>query len=152
MVYAIRPLQNRLGRPLLLVASLVLALVGMAWLSRISTGSSYFPDVLLPLLVIGIGQGIAIILMTQGGVAGVEPQDAGAASGLVNVAHQLGGSLGIAILTIAYTRASSATDPTAGFHAAFAGADVFFLIALALAVVVAVAGRRASRLAALPAA
>ena len=134
MVYAIRPLQNRLGRPLLLVASLVLALVGMAWLSRISTGSSYFPDVLLPLLVIGIGQGIAIILMTQGGVAGVEPQDAGAASGLVNVAHQLGGSLGIAILTIAYTRASSTTDPTAGFHAAFTGADVFFLIALALAV------------------
>ncbi|MFE9188121.1 MFS transporter [Micromonospora sp. NPDC007208] len=150
MVYAIRPLQNRLGRPVLLVASLVVALAGMAWLSRISADSTYFPDVLLPLLVIGIGQGIAIILMTQGGVAGVEPQDAGAASGLVNVAHQLGGSLGIAILTIAYTRASSATDPTAGFHAAFTGADVFFLIALALAVVVAVAGRRANRLAALP--
>lgn len=59
----------------LLVASLVIALVGMAWLSLISTSSRYVPDVLLPLLVIGIGQGIAIILMTQGGVAGVHPQD-----------------------------------------------------------------------------
>ncbi|MFG2059460.1 MFS transporter [Micromonospora sp. NPDC048930] len=141
-VYVVRPLLNRVGRPALLIASLVVALVGMAWLSRVSAGSSYFPDVALPLLVIGVGQGIAIILMTQAGVADVDPQDAGAASGLVNVAHQLGGSLGIAILTIAYTRAGS---PTGGFRAAFTGAAVFFLIALALAVVMAVAGRRAAR-------
>ena len=149
MVYVVRPLMNRIGRPALLVASLVVALAGMAWLSRISVGSSYFPDVMLPLLVIGVGQGIAIILMTQGGVAGVEPQDAGAASGLVNVAHQLGGSLGIAILTIAYTSAaghgSTAAERIAGFHAAFTGADIFFLIALALAIVMAIAARRAAR-------
>ncbi|MGC5309797.1 MFS transporter [Micromonospora zamorensis] len=146
MVYVVRPLLNRIGRPMLLVASLVVALAGMAWLSRISAGSSYFPDVALPLLVIGIGQGTAIILMTQGGVAGVEPQDAGAASGLVNVAHQLGGSLGIAILTIVYTSAAGSADTPAdliaGFHAAFTGAAVFFLIALALAVVMAVVSPR----------
>lgn len=67
--------------------------------------------------------------------------DAGAASGLVNAAHQLGGSLGIAILTIAYTRAAGSgvgsADQIAGFRAAFAGADVFFVVALVLGIVVA---------------
>ena len=80
-------------------------------MSRISAESTYFPDVALSLLVIGVGQGIAIILMTNGRVADVEPHDAGAASGLVNVAHQLGGPLGIAILTIAYAARPEPAPP-----------------------------------------
>ncbi len=134
MVYASRPLLARFGRPTVLVSALVVELAGMLWLSRISESSSYFPDVLLPLLVIGVGQGIAIILMTNGGVAGVSAQDAGAASGLVNVAHQLGGSLGIAILTIAFTSGG-------GFPAVFGGAAVFYAAALVLGVVTAILGR-----------
>ncbi|MEU4422214.1 MFS transporter [Actinoplanes sp. NPDC024001] len=144
MVYVVRPLLARFGRPTLLIASLLVALTGMVWLSRISAGSAYFPDVALRLLVIGIGQGIAIILMTNGGVAGVEPHDAGAASGLVNVAHQLGGSLGIAILTIVFTQAA-ADSPAAGFRAAFTGADIFFALALLLAVAMAVTARLQQR-------
>ncbi len=142
MVYAVRPLLARFGRPTLLVAALVVALTGMLWLSRISAGSSYLPDVALPLLVIGIGQGIATILMTQGGVAGVEPQDAGAASGLVNVAHQIGGSIGIAVLTIVFARA---TDPATGFHRVFLGAVAFFALALLLAATTAVAAHARPR-------
>ena len=142
MVYVVRPLLERFGRPVLLVASLAVALAGTWWLSRIGTGSSYFPDVVLPLLVIGVGQGIAIILMTNGGVAGVEPRDAGAASGLVNVAHQVGGSLGIAILTIAFTHGAAGGDEVAGFQAAFTGAVVFFVVALVLGIVVALATAR----------
>jgi EmrB/QacA subfamily drug resistance transporter len=141
MVYVVRPLLARFGRPALLVVSLAIALAGTWWLSRITTGSHYFPDVLLPLLVIGVGQGIAIILMTNGGVAGVSAEDAGAASGLVNVAHQLGGSLGIAILTIAFAH-GAVHGEVAGFHAAFTGAYVFFIIALALGIVVALVNRR----------
>jgi hypothetical protein len=141
MVYVVRPLLARFGRPALLVVSLAIALAGTWWLSRITTGSHYFPDVLLPLLVIGVGQGIAIILMTNGGVAGVSAEDAGAASGLVNVAHQLGGSLGIAILTIAFAH-GAVHGEVAGFHAAFTGAYVFFIIALALGIVVALVTRR----------
>ncbi|GAA0466747.1 MFS transporter [Paractinoplanes deccanensis] len=141
MVYVVRPLLDRLGRPVLLVASLAVALIGTWWLSRVSAGSTYFPDVLLPLLVIGVGQGIAIILMTNGGVADVEPRDAGAASGLVNVAHQVGGSLGIAILTIVYARALPG-GKVAAFHDAFTGSVYFFVAALALGIVVAFVTRR----------
>ncbi|WP_205650403.1 MFS transporter [Actinoplanes solisilvae] len=149
MVYVVRPLLERFGRPVLLVASIAVALVGTWWLSLIGTGSSYFPDVVLPLLVIGVGQGIAIILMTNGGVAGVEPRDAGAASGLVNVAHQVGGSLGIAILTIVFTHGTgggtSLDDRTAGFRDAFTGATVFFVVALVLGIVVAIGTARSKR-------
>ena len=78
-------------------------------------------------------------------MADVEPQDAGAASGLVNVAHQLGGSLGTAILTIAYAHAAgtgtTSADLIAGFKAAFAGADVFVVVAVALGIVVALSAR-----------
>jgi hypothetical protein len=151
MVYVVRPLVNRLGRPVLLIASLVVALAGMIWLAQIDAHSPYFPDVVLPLLVIGVGQGIAIILMTQAGVSDVEPADAGAASGLVNVAHQLGGSLGIAILTIVFAAAAGDTttqDPTmlaAGFHATFTGAAVFYVLAVALAVAVFLGTRSTAR-------
>ncbi|TWD82294.1 EmrB/QacA subfamily drug resistance transporter [Kribbella amoyensis] len=142
MVYVVRPLLNRLGRPALLIASLVVALAGMTWLTRVDAHSSYFPDVLLPLLVLGVGQGIAIILMTQSGVAGVEADDAGAASGLVNVAHQLGGSLGIAILTIVFT---AHTNRAEGFRATFTGAAIFYVIAIALAVAMFLGTRAATR-------
>lgn len=151
MVYVVRPLVNLLGRRVLLVASLIVALAGMIWLAQIDAGSSYFPDVVLPLLVIGIGQGIAIILMTQAGVADVAPDDAGAASGLVNVAHQLGGSLGIAILTIVFAKAAGDTATpspaqlAAGFHATFTGAAVFFVLAVILAVVVLLRSRTSAR-------
>ncbi|XVV16054.1 MFS transporter [Actinoplanes sp. CA-131856] len=148
MVYVVRPLLKRLSRPILLVGSVFVALAGTFWLSRISAGTAYLSGVLPPLLVIGAGLGIAIILLTNGGVADVEPRDAGAASGLVNVAHQLGGSLGIAILTIAYARAVP-HGKVAAFHAAFSGAVVFFVLALILSVVVAVAMYRRERAAAL---
>ena len=68
-----------------------LAVIGIAWLSRISAGTDYFPDIAVPLALLGIGIGIAFTPLTAAGIAGVAPGDAGAASGLLNVAQQLGG-------------------------------------------------------------
>jgi hypothetical protein len=59
--------------------------------------------------LVGIGQGGALGPLTVFGVAGVSPRDAGAASGLVNAAHQLGGSLGLGILVAV---AAAANAPT----------------------------------------
>lgn len=70
------------------------------------------------------------------------PRDAGAASGLVNVAHQVGGSLGIAILTIAFTKGAAGGNLIGRFQAAFTGAVVFFVVALALGIVVAIVTAR----------
>ena len=93
------------GNPHLLAAGLMLTLTGMAWLSRVTADSPYLFGVALPMVLIGIGQGGALSPLTSSGIAGVAPQDAGAASGLVNVAHQLGGSLGLGVLVVVFAAA-----------------------------------------------
>jgi hypothetical protein len=129
----------------------------MAWLSQLSDGSAYFPQIALPLVLLGVGIGVAITPLTSAGIAGVAPEDAGAASGLVNVAHQLGGSLGIGILVTVFAAAerSTAASPLAGLARAAQArhelADAVstslsgsaILLALGLAVVVTVMRRPA---------
>jgi EmrB/QacA subfamily drug resistance transporter len=106
---AVPRLTRRLGNARLLAAGVTVTLVGMAWLSRLSADSSYLTAIALPMIFIGIGQGGALGPLTASGIAGVAPEDAGAASGLVNVAHQLGGSLGLGILVTVFAAASSST-------------------------------------------
>ncbi|MDN2676630.1 MFS transporter [Janthinobacterium sp. SUN033] len=91
-------LTRRLGNARLLAMGLGLTLLGMAWLSRVDAGTAYWLGVALPMVLIGAGQGMALSPLTAAGVAGVPAQDAGAASGVVSVAHQLGSSLGLAAL------------------------------------------------------
>jgi EmrB/QacA subfamily drug resistance transporter len=91
-------LTRQLGNARLLAMGLGLTLLGMAWLSRADAGTAYWLGVALPMVLIGAGQGMALSPLTAAGVAGVPAQDAGAASGVVNVAHQLGSSLGLAAL------------------------------------------------------
>lgn len=102
-------LTRRFGNPYLLATGLTLTLIGMAWLSRVSADSSYVLGVALPMVLIGIGQGGTLSPLTSSGIAGVAPKDAGAASGLVNVSHQLGGSLGLGILVVVFAAAQSGT-------------------------------------------
>lgn len=155
MVYVVRPLAARLGKPALLVASLVVALLGMLWLSTIGAGTPYFTGVLPPLIVLGAGQGVAIILLTEFGMSGVAPEDNGAASGLVNTAHQLGGSIGLALLTVVFgAAAGSAAGSAAGatgaatapaYAAVFGVAVWFYALAVVAAVVILVADRVGGR-------
>ena len=93
MVQVVPRLVPRIGTARLLAAGVLVALVAMAWLSRISASTQYFPQIALPLVLLGLGAGIAFIPLTSRGIAGVEPGDSGAASGLVNVFHQVGGAL-----------------------------------------------------------
>ncbi|MGH9017745.1 MAG: MFS transporter, partial [Acidimicrobiales bacterium] len=98
----------RVGDGRLLTVGVFTALVGMAWLGRITETTPYFPGIALPMLLLGLGIGTALTPLTTAGVAGVAPEDAGAASGLVNVAQQLGGSLGLGILITVFSAASRA--------------------------------------------
>jgi EmrB/QacA subfamily drug resistance transporter len=100
-------LTHRLGNGRLLAGSLLLAVIGMAWLSRVSADSSYLTAVALPMLLIGAGQGGALAPLTSAGVSGVAAEEAGAAGGVVNVAHQLGGSLGLGLLVTVFAAAGS---------------------------------------------
>jgi EmrB/QacA subfamily drug resistance transporter len=147
MVYVIKPLSSLLGKPALLLASLVIAGLGMMWLSTIGPGTAYFPGVLLPLIVLGIGQGIAIILLTEFGMSGVAPTDNGAASGLVNTAHQLGGSIGLALLTVVFAGSGGTAAGTVGADAygtVFTSATWFYALAVPCAALIYLAQRRAA--------
>ena len=122
----------RFGNVRLLGGGLLIALVGMVWLSRISLDSSYLAQIALPLVLLGVGIGMAFTPLTTAGIAGVEPGDAGAASGLINAAQQLGGSLGVSILTTVFASASreAMAHPLAG---ATGSADGRYALAHAVA-------------------
>jgi len=104
---AVPKLTQRFGNARLLAGLLAVSVIGMAWLSHVSADSSYLMDVALPMILIGIGQGGSLGPLTVAGVAGVASEDAGAAAGLVNAAHQLGGSLGLAVLVVVFAAAGS---------------------------------------------
>ena len=70
-------------------------------------------SVALPMMLIGAGQGLAFAPLTSFGLAGVRGEDAGAASGLVNTAHQLGMGTGLAILVAASAGAIDLTSRVA---------------------------------------
>jgi EmrB/QacA subfamily drug resistance transporter len=107
MVRVVPKLLSRFGLQRTLIAGLALALAGLLWLSRISTATDYWTGVAIPMVMLGIGMGLAFTPLTQAGMAGVDNHDAGAASGLVNACQQIGGTLGIGLLVTVFAAASA---------------------------------------------
>ena len=133
----------RVGNYRLLAGGVLTAMLGMAWLSRLSAHSAYFPHIAVPMVLLGLGVGTAFAPLTNAGIAGVAPADAGAASGLVNVAQQLGGSIGLGILVTVFAAAIHAgahqTTTLAlahGVATALTGSALFLALALFVVVVV----------------
>ena len=121
---AIPRLGARIPNGVLLAGGTAVTLAGMAWLSRAGVGDAYLSSVALPMVLIGAGQGLAFAPLTNAGIAGVAPADAGAASGLVNTAHQLGMALGLAVLSAVAVRAGAGPDgPDAVARARQGGLD-----------------------------
>ena len=138
-------LMVRFGAKPLMLAGLAPAVAGLAWLGQISPATTYWPGVLGPMLLMGCGMGIAFVPLTTASLAGVAPEDSGAASAMVNVTQQVGGALGLAALVTVYghaarsARASSlgasplarAQDVLAhGVAASFATAALFDALAI----------------------
>jgi EmrB/QacA subfamily drug resistance transporter len=88
----------RFGSTRLMVAGMLPVIGGMAWLAQVSAQTTYLGGVLGPMLLIGAGMGLVFVPLTVVSLAGVAPADSGAASSMVNVTQQVGGSLGLAIL------------------------------------------------------
>ena len=106
---AVPRLTRRFGNDALLAGGLAISALGMAWLSQVGPSTPYLLGVALPMVLIGAGQGGTLSPLTVAAVAGVANEDAGAASGLVNVAHQLGGSLGVGLLVVVFAAAGGQT-------------------------------------------
>lgn len=128
-----RVLTQRFGNKPVLIAGLLLSTTALAWLTTMSAGSSYF-QLLVPLVLFGMGNGLAFVPLTALSLIGVAAKDAGAASGLVNVSQQVGGSLGLAVLITVFANAAGpgvAAAPEGGTglsSAAIAAAQHAFIV------------------------
>jgi len=88
-------------KPFMIIGA-ISATIGLFWLSRISTESTYVGGILGPMVIFACGMGFLFVPLTITAVNGVDPQDTGAASGLLNVMQQVGGSLGLSILVTVF--------------------------------------------------
>lgn len=130
----------RISTAVLIAVGTALTLAGMIWLSRVGLDGTYLLAVALPMVLVGAGQGLAFAPLTNAGISGVAPQDTGAASGLVNTAHQLGMALGLGILVTVSAHAGTGVDgPVAvAEHVQVALTAGSALLAVALLIAVAV--------------
>jgi predicted MFS family arabinose efflux permease len=118
-------LQARFGARTLIVAGMVLGAAGMLLLTRLGVHSSYAADILPSLLVLGAGMGMIFAPSMSNATLGVAPADAGVASATVNASQQVGGSVGVALLsTLAASAATSSLAGARPTHALLAQAAV----------------------------
>lgn len=130
-------LTRRFGNERLLAFGLITCIAGLVWMARLTELSLYTTGIALPMVLIGIGQGFVLAPLTVSAVKGVASEDAGAASGVVNAAHQLGGSLGLSILVVVFAAGGSVELSAAAALAqhianTFAASAVMLTAALAL--------------------
>jgi EmrB/QacA subfamily drug resistance transporter len=140
-------LVSRFGPKPVLVPGLGLLATGLASFTRVPVDGTYARDLLPGFLVIAMGMSFSFVAVNVAALAGIEASDAGLASGLLGTSQQVGGALGIAVLSsiaVAHTDAAHGSGSpevvatTAGLHAAFAAGA---LIALTGALVAALALR-----------
>ena len=119
------------------VAGTVLMSGGLWWLSMLTADSAYLPGILGPMLVLGIGGGLAFSPLNVVIMATVPPRDAGAAGGTLQTMQQIGSTLGLALLvTVAGSgaRGASGTDAlVAGVTSAFTAAAAIALLTVLVA-------------------
>lgn len=145
----------KVGPRSLMITGLTMAVVGMFLLTRIGVESSYVTHVLPSELLISLGMAATFVPTSSTALVGVEPRDAGIASAVLNTSQQVGGSLGLAVLTTIFASAVSgwftdhaarlATDPAfaataqahasvTGYHYAFASAAGILALGLLVAI------------------
>ena len=100
-----RLLQRFGARPVLLTG-MALLITAAGWLWRLEPGDGYARGLLGPLLLMGMGVGLSFMPLNATILAGVEPQEAGAASGLLQTLQWLGGTLGLSLLVTVFGTAT----------------------------------------------
>jgi EmrB/QacA subfamily drug resistance transporter len=133
-------LVSRAGVKLVLTAGLLLLAGGLLYFTRVSVDGSYFGDLFIGFILIGVGLGFSFVPVSIAALAGVTGKDAGLASGLINTSQQIGGALGLAILTTVFsTRANNLLDDGVARPLALTkGFSLAFWVAMGVAVAAAV--------------
>jgi EmrB/QacA subfamily drug resistance transporter len=142
----------RLGPKPLMITGLVMAVLGMLWLTQITADTSYITHILPSELLLSVGLAGVFIPASSTALVGVDSHDAGVASALLNTSQQIGGSLGTALLNTLYASAvtgfiaanatgaasAKALQPDAlihGYHVAFFWAAMLLIAGLVFAIV-----------------
>ncbi len=121
-------LVTKIGVKPVLVTGMGLLTVGLVYFTQVSPDGSYLGDLLPGFLVIAVGMAFSFVSISIAALAGVQARDAGLASGLINTSQQIGGALGIAVLSaVAIANTTDAVNAgdsqtvalTSGFQAAF---------------------------------
>jgi EmrB/QacA subfamily drug resistance transporter len=133
-------LATRVGVRVIAGAGMLLSAAGLLLLTQLPVDGSYLVNVLPSIALSSLGMGAVFMPLTLVATTGLEDEDQGLASGLFNTSQQVGGALGLAVLsTLAASKTGSAGGSTAhslvvGFHWAFAAGAVVMVLALAVMV------------------
>lgn len=133
--------------PLMLAGSLSVT-ASYLLMSRFDTDATFAGTVLLPMLLNGVGAGLMFMPITSTVLTGVEPEHAGAASGLLQTMQQLGGAIGVAVIVSAYAAHAVPGQVVPGLSEAFSTSAALGSLAALAALGMVVAAVRARRRAA----
>jgi EmrB/QacA subfamily drug resistance transporter len=137
-------LVTKFGYKPVLAAGLLFIVAGLLWFSQVSVGGGFTTDILGPSLLAAAGLGFSFVTTTIAAVSGVEEHESGLASGLINTSQQVGGALGLAVLsTIATSRSEDLLESgtplpqalTDGFQVAFLGGAAIAALGFVLTLV-----------------
>ena len=136
-------LVNRVGVKPVLIVGMTALTGGLVYFTQVSVTGGYLTDLLPGFLLVDVGLGFSFVPISIAALAGVEPAEAGLASGLINTSQQIGGALGIAALSSIATSTttsdlSAGTAPTIAFTNGFRDAFVAGAIVAFVGILVAV--------------
>ena len=116
-------LGDRIGQRPVMVVGMLLQGVGLAWFALVATTGAGYPQLILPLLVAGVGISMAMATTPTAALNAVAPRDMGKASGANSTLQRFGGVFGIAIATTIFAANGHLGTPAsfdAGFRPAMA--------------------------------
>lgn len=123
-------LTTKLGNGKLLLLGIMITMIGMGTMIFYQHG--YWLELAVPMMIVGVGQGLAFAPLTAAGIFAVNDKDAGAASGVVNVMHQIGAAFGISLIT---SLTMGIHNPVVKFSTSMKGITILLLIVVVITVV-----------------
>ncbi|WP_096214104.1 MFS transporter [Streptomyces sp. 2323.1] len=139
-------LMKRLGAKTLAIIGAVISAAGMVWQGTMDVHGSYLGTILGPGILMALGAGLTATPIASIATSGADPADQGLVSGLINTSRQMGGALGLSVLsTVAASRTEANNSPQAmadGYGLAFQVGSLILLVSLVL-MIVALPRRRA---------